>query len=78
LQGRIIHLGDAFDAMTTDRVYRTKIGVAGAVEEIRKNAGRQFDPELVDCFLAANRAGRVHDGIEKTTPSLHELIDQIR
>jgi HD-GYP domain-containing protein (c-di-GMP phosphodiesterase class II) len=78
LQGRIIHIGDSFDAMTTDRIYRTKIDVAGAVAEIHKHAGRQFDPTLVECFLAAHRDGRVYDGMPESTPSLHELIDQIR
>jgi len=78
LQGRIIHIGDAFDAMTTDRVYRTKTDVAGAIEEISKNAARQFDPTLVECFLKASRSGRVHDGMPASTPSIHELIDQIR
>ncbi len=78
LQGRIIHIGDSFDAMTTDRIYRTKVGVAGAVAEIQKFAGPQFDPTLVECFLAAHRDGRVNDGMPEYTPSLHELIDQIR
>jgi HD-GYP domain-containing protein (c-di-GMP phosphodiesterase class II) len=78
LQGRIIHIGDAFDAMTTDRIYRTKIGVSGAIGEIRKYAGHQFDPSLVECVLEANRTGRIHDGMPQLTPSLHELIDQIR
>jgi putative nucleotidyltransferase with HDIG domain len=78
LQGRIIHIGDAFDAMTTNRIYRTKTDVAGAVAEIHKHSGHQFDPTLVECFLTANRTGRVHDGMPESTPSLHELIDQIR
>ena len=78
LQGRIIHIGDAFDAMTTDRVYRTKIGVAGAIKEIVKFSGRQFDPTLVKCLLEAQRTGRIHDAMPKTTPSLYELIEQIR
>jgi HD-GYP domain-containing protein (c-di-GMP phosphodiesterase class II) len=78
LQGRIIHIGDAFDAMTTDRIYRTKIGVSGAVAEIKKYSGSQFDPSLVACLLEAHRTGRVHDGMPESTPSLYELIDQIR
>jgi response regulator RpfG family c-di-GMP phosphodiesterase len=78
LQGRIIHVGDAFDAMTTDRIYRQKIGVAGAIGEIEKNSGRQFDPVLVKCALEARRDGRIHDGLPDSTPTLHELIDQIR
>jgi putative nucleotidyltransferase with HDIG domain len=78
LQGRIIHIGDAFDAMTTDRVYRTKTGVAGAMREITKHAGHQFDPDLVDCLVEAHRTGLVPDGMPESTPTLHELIDRIR
>ena len=78
LQGRIIHIGDAFDAMTTDRVYRTKIDVAGAIQEIQRHAGRQFDPHLVGCLLEARRTGRIHDDLPQSTPMLYELIEQIR
>jgi putative nucleotidyltransferase with HDIG domain len=78
LQGRIIHIGDAFDAMTTDRVYRTKIGVAGAMKEIKKHAGHQFDPDLVACLVEAHRTGLVPDGMPQSTPTLYELIDRLR
>ena len=78
LQGRIIHIGDAFDAMTTDRVYRRKIDVSGAVAEISKFGGVQFDPDLVACLLEAQRTGRVHEALPDQTPSLYDLIDQIR
>jgi len=78
LQGRIIHIGDAFDAMTTDRIYRKKVGVSGAVAEIEKYSGHQFDPVLTACLLEAHRTGRVHDGMPESTPALYELIDQIR
>ena len=78
LQGRIIHIGDAFDAMTTDRVYRTKIDVAGAILEIQRHAGQQFEPHLVSCLLEARRTGRIHDDLPQSTPTLYELIEQIR
>jgi len=78
LAGRLILIGDAFDAMTTDRVYRKGMTVATAFEEIRKHSGTQFDPKLVACLDEAYRAGRVHDEISMTTPTLDELIDQIR
>src|SRR5262245_48113271 len=78
LQGRIIHIGDAFDAMTTDRVYRTKIGVQGAMKEITKYAGIQFDPDLVEGLVEAHRQGLVPDNLPESTPTLHELIDRIR
>lgn len=78
LQGRIIHIGDAFDAMTTDRIYRTKIDVQGAIDEIRRFAGIQFDPHLVELTLEARRQGRIPDDLPHSTPALHELIEQIK
>ena len=44
---RIIMIADTIDAMTTDRPYRKAMGLARAVEELEKYAGRQFDPGLV-------------------------------
>ena len=44
---------DAFDAMTTNRAYRAPRAPQDAVEELRRGAGRQFDPGVVDAFLAA-------------------------
>ena len=78
LQGRIIHIGDAFDAMTTDRIYRRKIDVQGAIDEIKRFAGSQFDPHLVDLTLEARRQGKIHDDLPESTPTLHELIEQIK
>jgi HD-GYP domain-containing protein (c-di-GMP phosphodiesterase class II) len=39
--------------MTTDRVYRTAMSRSAAIEEIRRNAGIQFDPMVVNAFLRA-------------------------
>jgi len=47
---RIVAVADAFDAMTTDRPYRKGIQPWEALEEILKNAGKQFDPEVVKAF----------------------------
>src|SRR5436853_7588298 len=44
---RIIMIADTIDAMTTDRPYRKAMGLARAIEELEKYAGRQFDPDLV-------------------------------
>ncbi len=60
LGARIILVADAYDAMTTDRPYRKAIGHQRAIDELKKHAGRQFDPLIVEALLAI--AG--DDGIE--------------
>jgi putative nucleotidyltransferase with HDIG domain len=50
-QARMLTLCDAYDAMTSDRPYRTGLSVTEAVEELRRCAGTQFDPDLVEPFL---------------------------
>lgn len=51
LLSRIVLVADAFDAMTSKRAYQPALPVDFAVHEIRKNAGTQFDPQVVDIFL---------------------------
>lgn len=53
LAARILLVCDAFDAMTTDRPYRAALPVETALNELSANAGTQFDPRVVDVFLAA-------------------------
>jgi putative nucleotidyltransferase with HDIG domain len=50
---RVIAVADAFDSMTSTRSYRGARSVEEAVAELRKCSGLQFDPVLVDAFLAA-------------------------
>ena len=50
LGARIIAVADSFDAMTSDRPYRKGMTPWEAMEEIIKNAGKQFDPKVVDAF----------------------------
>jgi len=50
LGSRVIAVADAFDAMTSDRPYRKGMPPWEAMEEIIKNAGKQFDPGVVDAF----------------------------
>jgi HD-GYP domain-containing protein (c-di-GMP phosphodiesterase class II) len=44
---RIILVADAFEAMTTDRIYRPAISADAAMQELREHAGTQFDPLVV-------------------------------
>jgi putative nucleotidyltransferase with HDIG domain len=48
LGARVIAVADAFDAMTTDRPYRKGMPPWQALQEIVKNSGKQFDPEVVE------------------------------
>jgi response regulator RpfG family c-di-GMP phosphodiesterase len=51
LESRIVAVLDAYDAMTTDRIYRKALEREQALRELRRNAGTQFDPKVVDAFL---------------------------
>src|SRR3984893_13444127 len=52
LLARIISICDAFDALISDRPYRDGVSVAKAVATLRAGAGTQWDPELVELFVA--------------------------
>ncbi|MBI5210725.1 MAG: HD domain-containing protein [Elusimicrobia bacterium] len=51
LGARIVAVIDAWDAMTSDRPYRKALGREKAASEMRRAAGTQFDPHVVDVFL---------------------------
>ena len=48
---RIIAVADAFDAMTTDRVYRKRLPPDVVMAELEKGRGTQFDPKVVQAFI---------------------------
>lgn len=51
LESRIIFVADAYEAMTSDRPYRKALSKKGAVEELRRGSGTQFDPTIVNALL---------------------------
>ena len=58
LGARIIFVADAFDAMTSNRVYRLGTSRERALAELERCAGSQFDPEIVEAFAAELSAHR--------------------
>jgi HD domain len=53
LGARIVSLADSFDAMTTDRPYRTRRSFPDVIEDLRRNTGKQFDSQVVAAFCRA-------------------------
>ncbi len=51
LIARIVAVVDAYDAMTSDRIYRKAPGKEYAIQELKRCAGIQFDPTVVKTFL---------------------------
>jgi len=57
LGARIVAVCDAYAAMTSERPYRPAVGHDRAIHELRRAAGEQFDPRIVDAFVAELEAG---------------------
>jgi HD-GYP domain-containing protein (c-di-GMP phosphodiesterase class II) len=60
LEGRLLAVVDAFDAMTSARPYRSALSVEHALEEVARCAGAQFDPEIAQAFLDSFEAGEIN------------------
>ena len=54
LESRVIFIADTFDAMTSDRPYRRAISTSDALDEMKRKAGTQFDPALVEVAVSAH------------------------
>jgi len=69
LDARIVHVADAFDAMTSARAYRAALPASVAFAELQRFSGTQFDPACVEALLAAMPVS--HDIAE---PALAQLL----
>jgi response regulator RpfG family c-di-GMP phosphodiesterase len=58
LEGRLVHVADVFDVLVHERPYKESWTVEAAAEEIRRGAGTQFDPRIVDAFEALGTTAR--------------------
>lgn len=63
LASRILHVADAYDAMTSPRPFRDKIDHDAAVEILKRSAGTQFDPEVVRAFCGLETLAQIRRGI---------------
>ncbi|MBX5475966.1 MAG: HD domain-containing protein [Clostridia bacterium] len=66
---RIVAVADAFDAMTTDRVYRRAMPYQAALQELVAQSGRQFAPDAVDALCRALRKMAGHRPAGTSIPS---------
>ena len=53
LGARILHVADAFEAMTSNRPYRDSLGKKEALKRLKENKGKEFDPKAVEAFIRA-------------------------
>jgi putative two-component system response regulator len=51
MSARIVAIADVFDALTTARPYKRAWTVEAAVDQLRQDAGRHFDPQLIELFM---------------------------
>lgn len=61
MSARIIAVADAFDAMTSNRVYRRSLTIEESIKELLKNRWKQFDGDVVDAFMKVLNKDKIRD-----------------
>lgn len=89
---KIVSLADSFDAMTTDRPYKTRRSFEDVIEDFRRNTGKQFDSQVVIAFCRAvlkelngevrerrilKMLGKNYIDIERGVPLIRQLISEL-
>jgi HD-GYP domain-containing protein (c-di-GMP phosphodiesterase class II) len=69
IEARIVCCCDAFNAMTTDRPYRSALSLEEALSELRVHRASQFDPDVVDALLAMHAAVEAAQGKSALLPA---------
>jgi len=64
IQGRLIAVADTFDAMTSTRPYRKGMASATALAELVEGRGTQFDPAMVNAFVACYKKGKIEEVLQ--------------
>jgi HD-GYP domain-containing protein (c-di-GMP phosphodiesterase class II) len=92
LCARIVNLADSFDAMTTDRPYKTRRSFLEVIDDFRRNTGKQFDPQVVLALCRAllkeinagsgerrmmKMLGKNYLDTERDTPLINQLISEL-
>lgn len=75
---RIVSLADAYDAMTSNRSYRSIMERSRVISIIREEKGKQFDPDVSDVFLKILEKDHNYEMREKETPAVYDsLLDHV-
>ena len=69
ITGRILCIADSFDAITSTRNYKTAIPLEEAIRILRSEAGKQFDPNLVEIFADLLENGKIELKVPAGTPA---------
>jgi HD-GYP domain-containing protein (c-di-GMP phosphodiesterase class II) len=78
LAARIIHIADAYDAMTTDRPYRPGMSHTEAIGQLNRYAGAQFDATLVPVFVKlANTAQQPKEPVKDSSHEVRSLAEAL-
>ena len=72
---RIVAIADAFDAMSTNRIYRKACDRDHILRELTEGRGKQFDPRFADVFIDLWQSGRLDDIIRDDVPKDDDSIE---